>query len=115
MGQDGAEGLDPTHPVVRHEIVQERAKLELPVLGSRELFEALPVSGELVELLPVESLGELQVRGPRGDLVLLASDTDDRVPIRLTLDSDQGAIAALPDLDLLDHPHDGRSLAFRCR
>ena len=68
--------------------------------GSRELLEPLPVSGELVELLPVEPLGELQVRGPRGDLVLLASDTDDRVPIRLTLDSDQGAIAALPDLDI---------------
>jgi hypothetical protein len=59
MGQDGGEGLDPTHPIVRHEIVQERAKLELPVLGSRELLEPLPVSGELVELLPVESLGEL--------------------------------------------------------
>ena len=28
MGQDGGEGLDPTHPVVRDEIVQERAKLE---------------------------------------------------------------------------------------
>ena len=47
MGQDGREGLDPTQPVVRHEIVQERAKLELPVLGSRELLEPLAVSGEL--------------------------------------------------------------------
>jgi hypothetical protein len=69
--------------------------LELPVLGSRELHEPLPVGGELVELLSVDPLGQLQVRGPRGDLVLLASDTEDRVPIRLALDSDQGAIAAL--------------------
>jgi len=34
--------------------------LELPVLGRRELLEPLPVSGELVELLPVDPLGELQ-------------------------------------------------------
>ena len=77
VGQDGGEGLDPTHPVVRHEIVQERAELELPVLGSRELLEPLAVSGELVELLPVEPLGELQVRGAGGDLVLLAPNADD--------------------------------------
>ena len=40
------------------------------MLGSRELLESLAVSGKLVELLPVDPLGELQVRGPRGDLVL---------------------------------------------
>jgi len=51
--------------------------LELTVLRRRELLEPLPVGGELVELLPVEPLGELQICGPRGDLVLLASDTDD--------------------------------------
>ena len=74
MGQGGAERLDPTHSVVRYEIVQERAKLEQPVLGSCELLEPLAVSGELAELLPMEPLGELQVRGPRGDLVLLGRD-----------------------------------------
>ncbi len=72
------------------------------MLGSRELPEPLAVSGELVELLSVEPLRELQVRGARGDLVLLASDTDDREPIRLTLDSDQRAIASFPDLHLLE-------------
>ena len=58
---DRAEPRDftPTHSVVRHEIVQESAELELPVLGSRELLEPLPVGGQLVELLAVESLGEL--------------------------------------------------------
>jgi hypothetical protein len=89
--------------------------LELPVLGCRELLQTLPVRGELVELLPVDPLGELQVRGPRGDLVLLASDSDDRVPIRLTLDADQCAIAPFPDRHPLDHPHGRPSLAFRCR
>ena len=69
VGQDGGEELDLAHPVVRHEIVQEGAKVELPVLGSRELLEPLPISGQLVELLPVDPLGELQVRGPRGGLV----------------------------------------------
>ena len=115
MGEDGAEGLDPSHPVVRHEIVQERAELDLPVLGCCELPEALPVRGELVELLPVDPLGEFQVWGPGGDLVLLASDTEDRVPIRLPLDADQGAIAPLADRDPLDHPHGRPSFAFRCR
>jgi hypothetical protein len=51
--------------------------LELPVLGRRELLESLPVGGELIQLLPVDPLGELQVWGPGGDLVLRASDTDD--------------------------------------
>ena len=59
MGQSGAKGLHPTHPVVRYEIVQERTKLELPMLRRRELPEPLPVGGELVELLPMESLGKL--------------------------------------------------------
>lgn len=45
VGQDGAEGLNPTHPVVRDEIVQERGKLELPVLGRRELPEPLAIGG----------------------------------------------------------------------
>ena len=46
VGEDGAERLDPSHhPVVRHEIVQESAKLELPVLGRRELPGPLAVGG----------------------------------------------------------------------
>jgi hypothetical protein len=45
VGQDGGEGLDPTHPIVRHEIVHESGKLELPVLGRRELLEPLAVRG----------------------------------------------------------------------
>jgi hypothetical protein len=44
--------------------------------GRSELLEALPVRSLLVELLPMESLGELQVRSSRGDLVLLAADTN---------------------------------------
>ena len=43
------------------------------MLWSRELLEPLPVSGELVELLPVDPLGQLQVWGPGGYLVLRAS------------------------------------------
>jgi hypothetical protein len=39
--------------------------LELPVLGSRELLEPLPVRGQFVKLMSVESLGELQVRRAR--------------------------------------------------
>ena len=64
VGQGGAEGLDPTHPVVRDDIVQERTKLELPVLGSRELLEPLTVRGQLVEL-PADGIarGRLQVGG----------------------------------------------------
>ncbi len=50
MRQRGAERLDPTHPVVRHEIVQERTKLELPVLRSRELLQSLPVGGQFIKL-----------------------------------------------------------------
>ena len=45
MGQDGGKGLHPTHPVVRDEIVQEGGKLELPVLGRRELLQPLAVGG----------------------------------------------------------------------
>ena len=83
--------------------------------GRGELFQSLSVRGQLVELLTVESLGELQVRSARGNLVLLATDTNQGESIRLALDPDQGAIAALPDLHLLDHPHGRPSLAFRCR
>ena len=85
------------------------------MLGRRELPEPLAIGRQLVELLPVDPLGELQVRGSRGDLVLLASDTEDRIPIRLPLDPDQSAIAPLPDRHPLDHPHDRLSLAFRSR
>src|SRR4029077_2272955 len=46
VGEDGTEGLDPSHPVVRHQIIKERAELELPVLGSRELPVPLSVRGK---------------------------------------------------------------------
>src|SRR5688572_2997653 len=67
VGQSRAERLDPTQPVVRHEIVQERTKLEPAVLGSRELLELLSVCGQLIELLAMEALGKLQIRGPGRD------------------------------------------------
>jgi hypothetical protein len=38
--------------------------LDLPVLGRRELLEPLPIGGQLVELLPMEPLGKLQVGVP---------------------------------------------------
>src|SRR5262249_11201090 len=96
-------------------IVQERTKLEPCMRGCDELLESLPVGGELVELLPVKSLRKLQVRGPGRDLVLLAADANQGEPIRLALNADERAIPALPDPDLLDHPHGGPSFAFRRR
>ena len=44
--------------------------------GAEGLLEPLPVGGELIELLAVNPLGELQVRGSSGDLVLLASTSE---------------------------------------
>jgi hypothetical protein len=115
MRESGGKGLHPTHPVVRYEIVQERAELKAAVLWGREGLQALPVGGQLVELLPVEALGESEVRGPRRDFVLLASDTDHGEPIGLTLDALQSAVTPLPELDLLDDPHDRAALAFRSK
>jgi hypothetical protein len=83
--------------------------------GRGELLEPLPISGQLVESLPMEALGKLQIWGSARDLVLLAPDTNQGEPIRLALDADERAIAALPDRDLLDHPHGRPSFAFRCR
>jgi hypothetical protein len=53
-------------------------------------------TGQLVELLPMESLGQLEVRGACGDFMLFASDSDDREPVRLTLDSGSEVRVVMP-------------------